>query len=462
MKKFLYSFFAVLISISAFSQIPNPSFENWNSTTLTTPSGWQIAGKASQYTPAVNGSYAVKLERNILNPQEPGAVIYGQPDNNTVHGGIPFASRVDSIVGFFNWDVVLGDSAWILVVFKYQGSPISMDIFALTGTSAAGYTRKAFKINLPPLVIPDSLVIGVTSTNPNGSFQGSYVIADSLHFTGTTLTIPNGNFESWVSITDEEPALWNSTNNSMLSNPILPVTKTTDSYSGTYAIRLENLFFQGQYTKTYIMCGKQGNNGPLPGFPVTMRDSTLNGWYKYLPQSNDSLTIGVLMYQSGVQVGWGFLQSGIQKTNYTYFSVPIYYDGALVGNPDSAVVLATPFSTNTNIAHGNSILYLDNLSFDYVLNAPESIYTKNNLELNTYPNPVFEALKISYNLPEGGIVSIKLYDVTGREVMNIYNGNQAEGKYSLIYDAVGLSNGIYSLVIQTKNFKQTSKVVVQK
>ena len=463
MKKFFYSIVAILISISAFSQIPNSGFENWNSTSILSPTGWQIFGAATQSIPAISGNYAIKIERNIQNPQEPGAFIYGQPDNNAVYGGIPFAARPDSIVGYFKWDVVTNDSAWILVVFKYQGNPISNDVFVLTGANTSNFTRKAFKINLPPLVVPDSLVIGVTSTNPNANFQGSYVIADSLHFTGTTLKIPNGNFESWVTVNHEDPALWSTTNSSMLSSPTIPITKSTESYSGNFAIRMENVFFQGQFSKTYIMCGRQSNNGPpLPGFAVTSRDSTLNGWYKYLPQNSDSLTIGVSMFKLGVQVGWGFFQSGIEKTDYTYFSVPIMYDGAFIGIPDSASVFATPFSTNSNMANGNSVLYLDNLTFDFVLNASDNIYTKNIFELNTYPNPIFDVVRINYNLQESGYVSIKLYDVTGREAMNVFNGNQLEGKYSLLYDAVGLSNGVYNLVVQTKNSKQSLKVVIQK
>jgi len=211
------------------------------------------------------------------------------------------------------------------------------------------------------------------------------------------------------------------------------------------------------------MCGNQGDSAPLPGFPVTMRDSTLNGWYKFFPQNNDSLTIGVFMYYLGTQVGWGFFQSGIQKLTYTYFSVPIYYSGTFYGTPDSATVFVASFSTNGNYPpNGNSVLYVDNLTFDFVLDAPENLFSSKIMELNTYPNPFAGSVNISYILPESGNVTIKLYDVTGRELKLVYSGNQTTGKYSMLYDAVGLSNGIYQLVIQTKNYKQSRKVVVQK
>jgi len=457
MKTLLSFFFICFIAISSFSQIPNADFENWTQSSLTLPSGWNLFGNVSQYTPAVNGNYAAKIQKNPNNMGEPGAIIYGDPSNGSFNGGIPFSQRPDSIVGYFKHYTVPGDSAWVLVVFKYQGNPISVDLFYLTGTDSLNYSRLAFKLNLPPVIIPDTLIIGVTSTNPNASYLGSWIVVDSLHFIGTTQQIPNGNFENWTTINLESLDSWNTSNNNLMTPA---VTKTTDANSGIYAMRLENLPLGGSnYTQTFALCGQQGESTVLPGFPVLIRDTTFNGYYKYFPQNNDSLTIGVFMYSLGTQVGGGFFQTGVQQNAYTYFSTPIYYIGSFTGVPDSASVFATPFSTTSNIAKGNSVLYIDKLSLDNVLFVPQNIVST---DLNVYPNPFKSDLNIKITVKSENIYTISIFDIAGREMEQIYKGKLFEGINNVSYKNNNLQSGTYFIVVKSNNNSETTKIILQK
>lgn len=61
-----------------------------------------------------------------------------------------------------------------------------------------------------------------------------------------------------------------------------------------------------------------------------------------------------------------------------------------------------------------------------------------------YPNPFNPVTTINFTLPKAGTVSLKIYDVTGTEVMNVINNEQiSAGTKSQFIDASGLSSGIY-------------------
>ncbi len=60
-----------------------------------------------------------------------------------------------------------------------------------------------------------------------------------------------------------------------------------------------------------------------------------------------------------------------------------------------------------------------------------------------YPNPFNPITTIAYELPEDGLVSLRVYDITGREVGNLVEGWQASGIYAIPWDATGLASGTY-------------------
>ncbi len=67
---------------------------------------------------------------------------------------------------------------------------------------------------------------------------------------------------------------------------------------------------------------------------------------------------------------------------------------------------------------------------------------KFNLSQN-YPNPFNPTTKIDYDLPKDSKISIKLYDITGREIMTLVNAQQNAGNYTVQLNATNLASGIY-------------------
>jgi hypothetical protein len=79
-----------------------------------------------------------------------------------------------------------------------------------------------------------------------------------------------------------------------------------------------------------------------------------------------------------------------------------------------------------------------------------------------YPNPFNPVSTISYSLPVGGTVSLKVFSLDGREVATLMEGNQSAGEHSVLFDATGLSSGVYLYRLQLGGFAQTKKLVLVK
>jgi len=79
-----------------------------------------------------------------------------------------------------------------------------------------------------------------------------------------------------------------------------------------------------------------------------------------------------------------------------------------------------------------------------------------------YPNPFNPSTVINYNLPKAGYVSLKVYDMMGREAANLVNENQIAGSYSVSFNASKLSSGVYYYKIETEGFTETKKMMLVK
>jgi hypothetical protein len=85
-----------------------------------------------------------------------------------------------------------------------------------------------------------------------------------------------------------------------------------------------------------------------------------------------------------------------------------------------------------------------------------------------YPNPFNPATKIGYNLLKNSFVTLKLYDVLGRELRTIVSGNQTAGFKEIEFNASDLSSGIYFYTIEAAEqgsgniFKDTKKMILVK
>ena len=79
-----------------------------------------------------------------------------------------------------------------------------------------------------------------------------------------------------------------------------------------------------------------------------------------------------------------------------------------------------------------------------------------------YPNPFNPSTRIKYQVSSISQVSLKVYDLLGREVATLVNEYKPAGSYEANFDAKGLSSGIYFYKLQAGSFVQTRKMVLLK
>ncbi len=77
-----------------------------------------------------------------------------------------------------------------------------------------------------------------------------------------------------------------------------------------------------------------------------------------------------------------------------------------------------------------------------------------------YPNPFNPVTKIQYDLPNDNFVTIKIYDILGKELMNLVNEFKQAGSYSVTFDAADYPSGVYYYKIKTGSFVQVRKMVL--
>ncbi|MCX7759455.1 MAG: T9SS type A sorting domain-containing protein, partial [bacterium] len=78
------------------------------------------------------------------------------------------------------------------------------------------------------------------------------------------------------------------------------------------------------------------------------------------------------------------------------------------------------------------------------------------------PNPFNPVTTINYALPEPGFVTLKIYDVLGREVATLVSEYKEAGYYEVSWDATNVPSGIYIYRLQAGNFTSVKKMVVMK
>jgi hypothetical protein len=79
-----------------------------------------------------------------------------------------------------------------------------------------------------------------------------------------------------------------------------------------------------------------------------------------------------------------------------------------------------------------------------------------------YPNPFNPNTVISYQLSVEGFVSLKVYDITGKEIVNLVNKIQKAGYYTVNFNGSNLASGMYFYQIQAGDFTAVKKMILIK
>ncbi len=79
-----------------------------------------------------------------------------------------------------------------------------------------------------------------------------------------------------------------------------------------------------------------------------------------------------------------------------------------------------------------------------------------------YPNPFNPATSIQFRIPENSFVSLKIYNVLGKEIATLLNEEKSIGSYEVNFNAINIPSGIYFYRIEAGNFVETKKMILLK
>jgi hypothetical protein len=82
--------------------------------------------------------------------------------------------------------------------------------------------------------------------------------------------------------------------------------------------------------------------------------------------------------------------------------------------------------------------------------------------MQNYPNPFNPSTIISYQTPKNEFVTLKVFNVLGREVAHLVNSYKEAGTHSVEFDGSALSSGMYIYTIQIGSYIESRKLILQK
>ena len=182
----------------------------------------------------------------------------------------------------------------------------------------------------------------------------------------------------------------------------------------------------------------------------------LTGWYKFYPQSEDSLLFDIEVWKQGSYSSRGKnnkLGSAITTSTsvYTQFNIPITYtlpptycDSAWINIYPSGNI----FMWGYNWPHPNTIVMVDDLQWVY-LTTDISINKTFNVE-KIYPNPSKTIVNIIYTVPFQTKINIRIIDISGSIIETVINDEQSIGRYKAEVDVSKISDGVYYIEIITE------------
>jgi hypothetical protein len=82
--------------------------------------------------------------------------------------------------------------------------------------------------------------------------------------------------------------------------------------------------------------------------------------------------------------------------------------------------------------------------------------------LAAYPNPFNTTASIRYQIPVSAPVSVRIFDLSGREVITLFNGQASPGEHQLLWNASGFQAGTYIARLEAGDFRQAKKMILVK
>ncbi len=354
------------------------------------------------------------------------------------------------------------------------------------------------------------------------NFEGIFFVRYSILNTGIKSNVLDSvYFSAWT-----DPDLGNYTNNLVGCDTLLNSGYTYESEQNTISNRLPKAFLiqllQGPISyitgETYIdkngnniydetidisldtAYNVKGNNIGLKTYPGSknLNMTSFSNFQFPLPPDdqqilyNRKLMEGLFPIEPCNNYGYGEIRGDIDcsliNKKFLYSGDPISDFGWINTLPsDQKIILNTgPFQLKINepidiilayiITGGSETIYsieqakskamlLQNSFKDFISESKDKKFgytpIKFNLDQN-YPNPFNSSTQINFSIPEKDFVTLKLYDVLGKEISTLVNEIKYDGNHSVVFNAKNLSSGLYIYTLTFRDQITSKKMILLK
>jgi len=135
-------------------------------------------------------------------------------------------------------------------------------------------------------------------------------------------------------------------------------------------------------------------------------------------------------------------------------------------NSGTLNLLYTIYFVDNNVGYAagqnGTILKTTNGGVTFIEDENNFTQPKDFLLQQNSPNPFNPSTSIQYAINSTQFVTLKVYDLLGREVATLVNEEKIAGKYEVDFNASSLASGIYFYKLQSGNFVQTRKMILLK
>ncbi|HKB86637.1 MAG TPA: T9SS type A sorting domain-containing protein [Ignavibacteriaceae bacterium] len=397
--------------------------------------------------------------------------------NTVINGSRPFSPDSASCVRIVSGE----DSTAILCGFTITGG---------TGTKwidehGAGVYREGggIIITLSSPTIRDNLIInneaidrtGVTSAGGGGIRAGD----SNAHLYNNIIANNKGHYGAGV--------VWNYATGEMKNNIIINNSGGEDfGGGGVWTLALGATIIENNVIAFNSVTGSGGNKGKGGGILVwsTLIKAKNNIIWGNMQTSGDQIC---LTGSSSADVTYSDVEGGFtgegNLNEDPVLSEDIYLPGANTGcidggdpnpvfndpedpaNPGFALYPSQGTTRNDMGAYGGSMSKLLPQIVTEIKekrtgnNVPKDFYLYQN-----YPNPFNPETTIKFSVPSKSYVSLKIYNILGKQVAELINNEKQEGIYSVNFNSsdYGLSTGVYFCELESGNFLSTRKLLLLK
>src|SRR4030095_7245007 len=248
-------------------------------------------------------------------------------------------------------------------------------------------------------------------------------------------------------------------------------------YGAGSAIWINNIFTRPKLIENNTIIGNSatsGTGGIYVSGATIIRNTII--WGNTSPLNSQIAGSGATVSYSDVQGGYtgtGNINTDPMFADSNYILQPgspcvdngdsniIYNDPPDPNNQSMALYPSRGLVRNDIGAYGGPLRKILTNQLIGIINTGSGIPGRFELYQN-YPNPFNPDTKIRFDLPKGDLITLRIYDMLGKEIVTLVNEFITEGKYSVDFNAGNLSSGVYFYKLQSSGTSVTRKMIVTK